>query len=347
MPSQKVLVIGGTGFFGRLLVDDLLRCNDCELIVASRHPFNTSRFRTIVADLSDPHSLERALGGVAIAVCAAGPYQKLPVSLAERCVERNIHYIDLADDRVFVQNVRSMAVGHQSSRSAICTGWSTVSALSGLLTKIAAGGMPELDSIQIQMAPGNRGARQLATIASLLHSVGQPFRVFRNGAWHRVVGWSESRDFIFPSPIGRRCGYLVDVPDHEMFPEIFRARTVEFRAGSELRLLNGSLSVLRLTGRNWVRWSGLLQAAAGLLSWIGHDAGAIGVEVSGAARRRACIVADSQGERIAVMPASVMTRRLLSGSPLRGVISYTDWLKEEQLRVECERRGWRLVVEEL
>jgi hypothetical protein len=132
-----------------------------------------------------------------------------------------------------------------------------------------------------------------------------------------------------------------------MFPEIFRARTVEFRAGSELRLLNGSLSVLRHTGLNWVRWSGLLQAAAGLLSWIGHDAGAIGVEVSGAARRRACIVADSQGERIAVMPASVMTRRLLSGSPLRGVISYTDWLKEEQLRVECERRGWRLVVEEL
>ena len=71
------------------------------------------------------------------------------------------------------------------------------------------------------------------------------------------------------------------------------------------------------------------------------------LKVSGAARRRACIVADSQSERIAVMPASVMTRRLLSGPPLRGLIPYMDWLNEEQLRSECERRGWRLVVEEL
>src|SRR5437660_1394269 len=82
--------------------------------------------------------------------------------------------------------------------------WSTVSAASGALAQIASEGMKRVDAIYIHMAPGNRGARQLATIASLMHSVGQPFTVFRDGEWHSVIGWSEPREFSFPLPVGTR-----------------------------------------------------------------------------------------------------------------------------------------------
>jgi saccharopine dehydrogenase-like NADP-dependent oxidoreductase len=343
---RKVLVIGGTGFFGGLLIDDLLTYVDCDLVVASRRPIHSDRFKTVVADLSERDSLERALDDVRVAICAAGPYQRLPLVLVELCLQGRIHYIDLADDRGFVGRVRSMVAGHEDTRSAVCTGWSTVPALSGLLVAMASAGLPAVESIHIHMAPGNRGARQLATIAALMHSVGQPFTVFREGKWHRVLGWSEPRDFIFPSPIGKRRGYLVDVPDHDIFPNLFGARTVEFRAGSELRALNVSLALLRQSRRNWVSWSGCLQRAAASLSWIGHDFGAIGVEVSGGRKRTACIVADRRAERIAVMPAAVMTRELLSGVQHSGLISYMDWLTSEQLQSECDRRGFRLIVEE-
>src|SRR5262249_32614779 len=157
--------------------------------------------------------------------------------------------------RGFVRRVRAIASAHENSRSAICTGWSTVSALSGLLASIAATGIGPVDSILIQMAPGNRGARHTATIASLMHSVGRPFRVLRNGVWQDVRGWSEPRDFVFPSPVGKRRGYLVDVPDHEIFPTLFGARAVEFRAGSELRILNACISLMGRTRQNWVAWS--------------------------------------------------------------------------------------------
>ena len=346
MNREKVLVVSGTGYFGRLLVDDLLRHAGCELIVGSRSPFRSDRFGTVLVDLWDTASLEKALTGVKIAICAAGPYQRLPFALAELCLERGIHYIDLADDRGFVQKVRSLA-GPEERVSAVCPGWSTVSALSAVLTRIAAEGMNRIDSIHIHMAPGNRGARSSGTISSLMHSVGRPFTIFRNGAWHRVPGWSEPRDFAFPPPVGVRRGYLVDVPDHEIFPKLLDARTVEFRAGSELQILNGCASLLQRTRRSWVEWSAVFQRSAALLSWLGHDWGAIGVEVSGSARRRACIVADSRGQRIAVMPASVMTAALLSGASHRGLVSYSHWLTDEQLRSECEKRGFRLVVEEL
>jgi saccharopine dehydrogenase-like NADP-dependent oxidoreductase len=339
----KVLVVGGTGFFGNMLVDDLLRQDNCQLVVASRRPFHSDRFETVVADLWNSTSLERALDRVTIAICAAGPYQSLPLTLVELCLKRGVHYIDLADDRGFVRKVRSLAVTHNAS--VVCTGWSTVPALSGLLVRIASRGIEPIDSIQIHMAPGNRGPRQIGTITSLLHSVGKPFTVLRDGAWRDVVGWSDPREFKFPLPVGKRRGYLIDVPDHEIFPEVFGVRTAEFRAGSELRSLNRCVSLLRILNLNWVQWSTVLQRASAMLSWMGHDSGAIGVEVKGTATRRASILADFRGQRIAIMPSSIMVRSILSGDQHRGLVSYADWFTEDQLRRECDDRGFRLIVE--
>jgi len=339
MTTQKVLVVGGNGYFGRLLADDLARIPGCNVTVASRHA-------GVFADLRDEASLRKVLDGTSVAICAAGPYQELPTTLAELCVQNGIHYIDLADDRYFVRKIRLIAKQTASCRSAVCTGWSTVSALSGLLAKIASDQMTIIDSIRIQMAPGNHGARHTGTIASLMHSVGQPLLLFRDGSWRSVTGWSDPRDFVFPAPIGIRRGYIVDVPDHDTFPELFGVRTVEFRAGAELQILNSCLTLLGETRRNWVPWSRLLQNFTALFSWIGHDWGAIGVEVAGFGRRRACIVAESVGERIAVMPASVMTERLLSGVNCNGLVSCSDWLTEQELRSECDKRNFRLVVED-
>jgi hypothetical protein len=195
------------------------------------------------------------------------------------------------------------------------------------------------------MAPGNRGARQIATITSLLHSVGKRFSVLREGEWRDVVGWSDPRDFKFPLPVGKRRGYLIDVPDHEIFPEIFGARTVEFRAGSELRTLNRCLSLLRMLNLDLVEWGTVLQRASGLFSSMGHDSGAVGVEVKGTATRKASVVADFRAPRIAIMPSSIMIRSILSGDTHRGLISYENWLSEDQLRRECQDRGMRLIVE--
>lgn len=343
MAAGKVLVVGGTGHFGRLLVDDLRRYANCELVVADRH----------LANLWNPESLDAALSGVSVAICVAGPFQTLPTTLAELCLQRGIHYIDFADDRTFVRKIHSFIPREDEHLPAVCPAWSTVSALSGLLTQIASRGLDQIEAIYIHMAPGNRGPRSTGTIASFLHSVGRPFTVFRDGVWRTVGGWSEGRDFVFPSPIGRRPGYLVDVPDHEFFPQLFGARTVEFRTASELRSLNIAVSALGWFVKsgvvhNWAPWSRAFERAAALLSFMGHDWGGVGVEVVGSnGGRRVAVVADSGGQRIAVMPASIMTISLLAGSEHRGLVSPADWLTSEQLHEECEKRGYRLIVEEL
>ena len=84
-------------------------------------------------------------------------------------------------------------LGRAGDPPAVCTGWSTVSALSGSLVRIGAAGLERIEEIYIHMAPGNRLARGNGTIASLLHSVGRPLSIWRDGRWQTVTGWSAPR----------------------------------------------------------------------------------------------------------------------------------------------------------
>jgi len=362
----KVLLVGGSGYFGRALAADLLRNTDCQIVLAGRNRSGLQRalrilgrdrrLETHVLDLRAPETVAPALSEVRVAICAAGPFQGLPTTLVPLCIERGVHYVDLADDRGFVMQVRALAA-RAAHETAICSGWSAVPALSGLLVRLASRDMERIDSIHVQIAPGNRAPREAGTVSSLLSVVGQPFQVRANEGWRTVRGWSEPRRFAFPPPIGPRTGYLVDVPDHELFPVLFGANRVEFRVGAELTFLNHGLSALaglarRGVVRDWTRWTHLFRATMASVGWLGHEWGAVGVEVfgsTGAGRlaRRATVMAERQGHRIAVMPAAVMTVELLSGRVSGGLIRVDGWLQLPRLEEECRRRGYRVIVEEV
>ncbi|HEY3245084.1 MAG TPA: hypothetical protein VGM03_17210, partial [Phycisphaerae bacterium] len=300
-----------------------------------------------------------ALAGVDIAICAAGPFQDMPLTLVNACLDAGIHYIDLCDDRSFLFNVHRLVEQsrHQRGLPAICTGWSAVPALSATLVEIATSGWNQIDSIEIHIAPGNRAPRSVATVSSLLASTGKPFTILRDGRWQTVTGWSEPRYFPFPPPVGRRAGYLVDVPDHELFPKLFGARRVEFRVGSELELWNRALALLARFARRRAlpksyALASLLRSMMALLGYLGRDCGAVGVRVCGSSARsegvrHVSVVAARSGQRIPVMPAVIATKLLLSGHlARRGIVPVNSWLTRDQLESECRRRGYDLIVED-
>src|SRR5439155_17249232 len=142
LTGNKVLVIGGTGHFGKLLIEDLRRYTVCDVVAPGRQ----------VLDLSIPATIDTALPGTSVAICAAGPFQTLPATLVERCLRHGIHYLDLADDRIFVRKVRSLVASQPGDVPAICSGWSTAPALSGSLARIGAAGLDRIEEIYIHMA---------------------------------------------------------------------------------------------------------------------------------------------------------------------------------------------------
>ncbi|HEY9773433.1 MAG TPA: saccharopine dehydrogenase NADP-binding domain-containing protein [Planktothrix sp.] len=363
---MQILVVGAGGFFGKLLVEELLRFGDDDLILAGRktQPIEewrkgfdaTWKRRTTVRrlDLLDASAVESAIAAVQIAICAAGPFQGMPHHLLRACLAQRVHYIDLCDDRAFV--LRSLEIcAHENPAVAIASGWSAVPALSALLADIAAQGLEKIESIRIQIAPGNRAPRSAATVASLLDSVGKPFKLWRRDRWIEVTGWSELMPFEFPEPVGKRFGALVDVPDLQLFPGLFAASTVEFRVGAELMLLNRATSLLAFAAKGGMvksfrPWAAPMRQMMAVFGFVGHDWGALGVQCTGAAgkrewQRRVSIVADHGGHHIPVMPAVMLCAQLSGGKEINGVLPWRSWIGPEQLRSECERRGYRLVVE--
>lgn len=369
-PSSRILVVGASGYFGSLLVEDLLRHTDAHVWVGARRPAGlekllrrigpglSPRLTPCVCDLNQRASVGAVVAQVHVAICAAGPYQVLPLTLLESCVEHGVPYIDLADDRGFFVKARDWVTRRGGTQlPALCIGWSAVPALSGVLARMAIEGMDRVDALFVQIAPGNRSPRNQGTVASFLASLGKSCRLWREGEWREVGGWSEPRTFQFPLPVGARRGYIVDVPDHEIFPALFHARRVEFRVGAELAVLNHGASALAWLSRRlaiqWEPWAGWLTPAMGALGFMGHDWGAVGVEVSGSraglsVRRQACVVAGSSGQRIPVMPAAIMAARLLAdGAADGGLVPVDGWLSRAELASECDARGLDLTVRDL
>jgi hypothetical protein len=120
--------------------------------------------------------------------------------------------------------------------------------------------------------------------------------------WCEVRCWTDRRRFRL-APGLARSGYFINVPDIRLFPDKFGARSVMFRAGMELGLLNAGLSALGALRQIWkvsvtpsrVR---LLQRLATLLLPFGTDRGGMVVAVTGLAdgqarRREWRLIADA------------------------------------------------------
>ncbi len=369
--SAKVLVAGAAGYFGRIMVDELLAFTDCRVVLAGRnlnalrslhetHSKHDSRLSVVELHLDRQDSVSAALDEIDIAVCAAGPFQAIPHFLLEACLARGVHYIDMADDRPFVSTALALT-SQCTPRSAVCSGWSTVPALSAVLVETVRERFHTIDEIHIQIAPGNRSPRAPGTVASLLSSLERRFDVMQGGRWQNVQGWSHRRIFRFPQPVGARAGYLIDVPDHFLLPQVFSAQTVEFRAGAEVDLFNHGLSMLTQLSKigivkSWLPFQDTLQFGMSTFGFLGTDSGAVGVEVHGKkdGRRlgvRHCLIADTTGQNIPVMPAVAMVSQLVNGNQdaaltFAGPVPYNTWLSAEQLVAECAKRSYRLTVED-
>src|SRR5689334_11986520 len=141
--SFRVLVVGGTGAFGRRLVDQLAATLDCELILASR---TASKLDAAIADLKSKYPSRAIEGAVldkdtvapdrlralnlSVVVDAAGPYQDAEPALARTAIAAGVNYVDLADARDFVEDFAKLDADAKAAGVVAITGASSTPALS-------------------------------------------------------------------------------------------------------------------------------------------------------------------------------------------------------------------------
>lgn len=345
--KKKMLVLGEQGNFGRRISAALSRSPGIECIIGldeTRRNARLARERggAVVIVPNDPSSVRRALDGVFAAVNIRGPFLDGDCTVAEQCAELGVHYVDPADSRIHAKGLSRLASKAQRSGSLIVTGAVSAPAVSALLVEMLA---PEFDSIRaihVCLAPGKNDCRELATARAILGYSTHPQRMKAKGRWRQFENWTQPQPVEFPAPVGRRHGYLCDMPDLEIFPKRYGARTVTFRTALSSLTANLLLSscrwfIRRDVAQNLPSPADALLRAIGAIPGVGSSNGGLAVEVRGIRKGKRLahsvflIARDGNGSAIAAAPSIALVKKWVREgvaaagvTPCVGLLNWAD-----------------------
>ena len=305
---RPILILGGTGVFGTLIAEDLA---DLPLVIASR---NLDRARALAARL--PNAGARAidlaalpdLSFASIVIHCAGPYQGQDLRVVEACARAGAWYVDIADAQDYLAKLRG--------RPRVLGGMSTIPAL---VVTLARGLGP--GPVRAFLYMGNRNEKGAAAIRSLLEGI-------RRGYWRE----REYVDF----PFGRRPMHTFESADP----------AIAFKCGFDLDFVNRGFALLRELfrmgfplppGGPMIRLSNTFRGLGGgkgcLMVAVGSSTG---WERGG---RRAWVIAEPRGQRVAALPAALAARRIWEGRELRPL---PDTFEPGELEAALRARGFEV-----
>ncbi len=337
--TDRVLVVGGYGVFGGRLAAQLLRDKTLDVIIAGRSSVKAEAFcarhggRPAVFDIRAPNlSEEIKRFAPKVVVDAAGPFQSYedaPYRLPKACIEAGAHYLDLSDDATFTRNIDSLDGAAKAKALAVLSGASSVPALSSAVVDHLSPDLSCVHLIESVILPGNRAPRGASLVRAIFKQAGRPISFMQGSEWMTAPGWGKLKSFDIEmpghDPLRARLGSFITSPDLHLFPSRYRAHSVLFRAGLELKLLHLGLYVLSLPVRLGFPRSLLFLAdplrwIADRLERLGTDRGGMIVKVAGITKdgttveRRWQLIAEAgDGPNIPALPAALMTRKLLAG----------------------------------
>lgn len=254
--KHRIVVLGGHGEFSRRVASGIAAIPQVECVLGLPPGAKSMTFAARVGlpfsvlDPNEPTSLQRLLEGAFVVVNVRGPFAtRDDLSVATRCAALGVHYIDPADNRDYIAEFVRLTREAREHRVLLVTGAASAPAVTGALTGLLADHFTRINEIHIFVTPGIADQRELAVARAVLAHTG-PLRMKQSGRWREQYWWEHPLTVRFPDPIGRRRGYLCDLPELELFTKRFNARTVTARAGFAPGLLNKILAGLAIMRRN-------------------------------------------------------------------------------------------------
>jgi hypothetical protein len=222
---------------------------DAKIIGGNRHPSATAVISTRYLNYADETTFSSGLVGIDILIHAAGPFQHDPAPLVRACIERHIHYIDIAESLEFINQVRVTAATFIDCPVTLVPGCSTVpglvSCLMNAFTHIQLfnhSGTP-LDEpsrtahIDIRLNLGSANPLSAGLLFGLLRPLGQISDGVERKPWFRQLSTFTHMD----GQIRQYGNYPVPLSN----PMIFHNRSVgiSFATGFDFMVINVLLSL--------------------------------------------------------------------------------------------------------
>jgi hypothetical protein len=322
----KILILGAAGCLGSALAR-ALSSPERELVLVDRDAralervAGAARGRAHSTDLAAPGALAALLTDRPLVLHCAGPFQGQSDALARACAEAGASYIDVADDRGYVERVRALDALAKQHGALLLTAGGTHAVLTAAAVEALEEEFAALNEIWIAWGLGTRSRLGDARIAGVLERAGKPFEMKLGGEWTTREVWGDERWAEFPNALGRRRVRNVDAPETLLLTERRRINMVRVSAALPVHLANRRLGFVRGlpgagTPRGFRAWMGRLgwagsDAAEVLCLWLrGTDNGRLPME------RRVCFHGGDEQAALAAVPVLALVERVLSGPTL-------------------------------
>lgn len=325
---MRILVVGGGGFFGRRVVEELVGSGHFEVVAAARRlPTEPTPCRFERLDLAAP-DLERRVAALepAVVVNCAGPFRCEQYALVQAAIDAGSHYLDLAEQPAFVCGITRFDDAARRAGCAVLSGVSSVPALSSAVVADQIAQFARVEAIDMGISAPERPPGTGA-VAGVLEQCGQPLP----RAADAVAAWTDAFAVRWPAPVGVRVLARCDVPDLHLLPQRLPGlRRVTFRAGVASRtLMLGLRCFARLRRRGWFRnpqsWVAPLAAAARWVQPFPRGASGMFVRLFGASAEGRPLVVfwqltaeNHQGLRVPARGVPAMAERLSRGEVAAG-----------------------------
>lgn len=352
---KRVLIIGGYGNFGSFITKALALEADIQVIVAGRSLEKAKQLISNLEAKNKPEVLKldinlditSALNFVNphIVIHTSGPFQEQGYDVAKACINNNIHYIDLADGRSFVEGIVSLDESAKIHNVLAISGASSVPCLTSALVDYYKSQFKSIEAIDYGITTAQRTARGLATTAAILGYTGKAFKTLIKGHPTDIYGWQGLRARKY-SKVGWRLLGNCDVPDLALFPKLYpELKTVRFYAGLEIPFIH-----ITLWGLSWLvriglirkldKFAPLLLRLSFLFDWLGSSNSAFHMTLSGKDEMGndksitfELTARSGDGPYIPCMPAILVTKKLVRSEinkvgafPCVGFISRDEYL---------------------
>jgi saccharopine dehydrogenase-like NADP-dependent oxidoreductase len=247
---MKVLLLGGTGVFGKYTAQLLARDEQItEIALASRHLEVAQqaayelgdKARAICVDIKDEVRLSFIARGYNIIVNAAGPTSEVQVPAIQSAIEAGVHYCDLGvggrnAERALQLDTQARARG---ITAIIGTGWMAISSLMAVHASRQLDETEELSvCFQFDYSPGDYYSAENSLAKAhekgyvetswfdILDMYRGPVPIFRSGQWERVEPGENPFETVHPSGY-RIKAYPVDSQETLTLPHSLpRVKTI-------------------------------------------------------------------------------------------------------------------------
>jgi hypothetical protein len=292
---KRVIILGGTGFFGRLIAERLSAAG-VRPVIASRSSGD------LRIDANSKEDLRASLKQRDLVIDAAGPFQKRTSALIDAARTIGFDVIDLSDSIEYTSMVYQNAPPITAAGVRVLTACSSLSTISAIVLKTS--GIEQPRRLSVYLLPASRFTANPGSMLSFL-----------SGAQTR------SRAIRFPE-IGTRGGVLVNSVDSVTLPPLFPSlQTIELIADTGKSISNALMPLRAVRGfleRH-------LDRAMKMAQKFGEKEGVLAYEVASPSKHKHVVFRGENTHMLAVLPAIQAARAIVEGKfPHRGVVPPTD-----------------------